>query len=148
MSQKLKFLSKSVSFGTKTLKLFSLDGLTWSTRKDELQAIKDRHDMEKVTAAQLKGEAGESGSPATAKPTKRLFTQKYPQQPAANGEAPNAEKRPFVPQRAASSVEKPLETKAAAKKPAPKAKVAPKARPSEAPKGRKKAGAKSKRAAA
>ncbi len=157
MNQKPKYLSKTVPFGGKELKLFSIDGLTWSTRKDELLVIKERHDAEKVTAAQLKGEPGESGSIATTKPTKRLFSPRFQgqQQPQA-GQPNNGVPAQSVPT-AQPGAKKDLAKKptmqpkvsaapaAVAKKPAPKAtKAAPKARSSAKPKKT----VKSKRAAA
>jgi hypothetical protein len=54
-----KYLSKKIRFGKQELILYSLDGLTWSSRRSELAAIKERHAQEKVTAAQLKGEVEE-----------------------------------------------------------------------------------------
>ena len=67
MTQKSKYLTKSVLFGGKTLTLYSLDGATWSSRKDELETIHLRHDAEQVTAAQLRGEADPAAPGATAK---------------------------------------------------------------------------------
>jgi len=58
MNQKPKYLTKTVSFGTTKLTLFSIDGTTWSSRKEELHVIQDRHDAAKVTAAHLRGEPG------------------------------------------------------------------------------------------
>ena len=57
MSQKTKqkYLTKSTSFGNKKLTLYSLDGLTWSSRCDELEVIKERHEAQRVTFAQIKG---------------------------------------------------------------------------------------------
>ena len=71
MSQKQKILTKTTKFGSSTVTLYSLDGATWSSRKDELPIIMERHEAQKVTAAQLRGEAPEAGSvpPAGAKPT-------------------------------------------------------------------------------
>jgi hypothetical protein len=61
---------KSVSFGGKSMTLYSLDGFTWSSRKDELHLIEERREAQKVTAAQLKGEVPVEGAaaPAVAKP--------------------------------------------------------------------------------
>jgi hypothetical protein len=67
MSQKAKYISKSVKFGGKHLTLYSIDGFTWSSRKDELNAIMERHEQARINLAQLKGEApaGSNGtSPA------------------------------------------------------------------------------------
>ena len=49
MASKLKYLSKSVKFGTKTLTMYSLDGLTWSSKRDELVIIKERQAAQKVS---------------------------------------------------------------------------------------------------
>ena len=72
MSQKSKYMSKTVHFGGKQLTLYSLDGCTWSTKKDELQAILERHEADKVTAAHLRGEVLEgeayAGGNAASKP--------------------------------------------------------------------------------
>ena len=59
MAQKSKgkYLTKSVKFGTKTVTLYSIDGTTWSSRAEELEAIQMRHEQERVTFAQIKGEA-------------------------------------------------------------------------------------------
>ena len=55
--KKGKFLHKTTRFGTKELTLYSLDGVTWSTRKDELQAILDRHEAERLKLLANMGEA-------------------------------------------------------------------------------------------
>ncbi len=65
MSQKQKYITKNVQFGGKRLTLFSLDGCTWSTRREELETIVERHEAAKVTAAHLRGEVIE-GAPAGA----------------------------------------------------------------------------------
>ncbi len=92
MNQKLKFISKTVKFGNEQLTLFSIDGTTWSTRKDELILIKDRHEAEKVTAAHLRGEPGEAapvaadGSKPAAAPAKPA--RKFPMSPGVKGGTP------------------------------------------------------------
>lgn len=60
VTKKSKYHTKTVKFGTKELILYSLDGVTWSTRKTELLAIKERHDTERQNFAQLRGVAGEA----------------------------------------------------------------------------------------
>lgn len=65
IDKKVKFLSKSVQLGAKTITLFSIDGNTWSSRKDELQAIIERHEAQKASfgklkAAQSEGEDGKA----------------------------------------------------------------------------------------
>jgi hypothetical protein len=69
MSQQKKkstFLKREVKFGGKTVILYSIDGNTWSTRKDELQAIIDRHEAEKVTFGEIKGGLGAGAKAAAA----------------------------------------------------------------------------------
>lgn len=48
-SEKEKLLSKTVVFGGKELKMYSLDGNTWSSRKDELQLIKERFENARLS---------------------------------------------------------------------------------------------------
>lgn len=57
--KKLKYLSKSVVLGAKTITLFSIDGTTWSSRKDELQAIIARHEAQKASFGKLKAAQSE-----------------------------------------------------------------------------------------
>ncbi|WKZ56363.1 MAG: hypothetical protein QY326_06410 [Bdellovibrionota bacterium] len=54
--KKQKYLTKTVKFGGKTLTLFSIDGAVWSSRKDELTTIQERHEAERQKLAQLKPE--------------------------------------------------------------------------------------------
>ncbi len=54
--KKAKFLTKSATFGGKAIALWSLDGVTWSTRKEELQTIHDRHEAERLKTIQHIGE--------------------------------------------------------------------------------------------
>lgn len=58
--KKSKYLSKSVKFGSKQLTLYSLDGNTWSSRKDELHQILERHDQERAAFNQMIGEAAKA----------------------------------------------------------------------------------------
>lgn len=44
--KKGNFLTKKVPFGGKEMTLYSIDGVTWSTRPDELQSIIERHSNE------------------------------------------------------------------------------------------------------
>jgi hypothetical protein len=78
MDQKIH--TKKVIFSGKELVLYSLDGLTWSSRKDELKTIHERHDSEKVTAAQLRGEAG-GDNQKRANPFNSRFAKKQRPQP-------------------------------------------------------------------
>lgn len=43
-----KYMTKTTSFGGSSLTLYSIDGVTWSTRKDELDKIKERQEKERV----------------------------------------------------------------------------------------------------
>ncbi len=45
---KSQFQTKTTTFGGKKVVLYSIDGLIWSTRKDELSVIKDRLESQKV----------------------------------------------------------------------------------------------------
>jgi len=57
MSQKRKgaYLTKETRFGGTKVILYSLDGVTWSSRKDELHVIAERHEKEKITFNEIKG---------------------------------------------------------------------------------------------
>ncbi len=55
--KKVKYLSKGVKFAGKQVTLYSLDGATWSTRKEELHQILERQEAERVSFNQLLGEA-------------------------------------------------------------------------------------------
>jgi hypothetical protein len=46
--KKGKFFTKTSSFQGKTVKLFSIDGVIWSTRSWELEKIQERHEAERV----------------------------------------------------------------------------------------------------
>ena len=43
-----KLLKKTTSFGGTEMTLYSLDGSTWSSRPDELEQIKERHEKQRV----------------------------------------------------------------------------------------------------
>lgn len=59
-SKKSNFQTKKVSFNGKEMTLYSLDGVTWSTRPDELTAIIERHSTEQAAySSDLKGEERE-----------------------------------------------------------------------------------------
>lgn len=63
MAGKVKYLSKSVKFGSKTLVLYSIDGLTWSSKRDELSQIQERQEAQRVTldgAVQPQKQEGEA----------------------------------------------------------------------------------------
>src|SRR5690606_10717706 len=51
-----KYLKKTVEFQGSKLVLYSLDGDTWSSRKDELHEIVERHELQKQNfGGQIKG---------------------------------------------------------------------------------------------
>lgn len=53
-------ITKKVKFQNKELTLYSLDGVTWSSRVDELRTIQDRHNTEQAGfSSDLKGEEKE-----------------------------------------------------------------------------------------
>lgn len=58
--KKVKYISKTVAFQGKQISLFSIDGITWSTRKQELMEIKERQERDKVSFAAIKEENGET----------------------------------------------------------------------------------------
>ncbi len=70
MSQKKKpsYLTKEIKFGSQKLVLFSLDGCTWSSRKNELLEIQERHEREKIKYSDIKGTEAEEEKDTTAKP--------------------------------------------------------------------------------
>lgn len=54
--------TKKITVGDNTFTLYSLDGITWSSRKEELKVIEERREAQRVTADQLRGDAP-SGAP-------------------------------------------------------------------------------------
>lgn len=52
---KVKYITKTVRFGGKELVLYSIDGTTWSTRRNELLAVKERHEAQRITLNDIKG---------------------------------------------------------------------------------------------
>lgn len=51
-SKKARYQSRKVKFGSKELTLWSLDGCTWSSRRDELMVIQERHEAERLKLMQ------------------------------------------------------------------------------------------------
>lgn len=80
-----KYQSKTVTFGGRDFTLFSLDGVTWSSRKDELQVIQERHDSQRVTLAQIRGEGTEEEVNAPAKADEGEAEEETPSAPRAAG---------------------------------------------------------------
>jgi hypothetical protein len=54
--KKAKYITKSVKFGGKQFTLFSLDGITWSSRRDELHQILERQEQERKSFNQIMGD--------------------------------------------------------------------------------------------
>lgn len=52
--RKERYQSKTVRFQGKELQLFSLDGFTWSSRKDELEIIKERQENARVSFEEIR----------------------------------------------------------------------------------------------
>lgn len=66
-------ITKKVKFQGKDMTLFSLDGVTWSSRADELKTIQDRHSTEQAGfSSDLKGEEKEK-SKFSIKPKRPMF---------------------------------------------------------------------------
>ena len=67
---KVKYIKKIVKFGNQELTLWSIDGTTWSTRRSELAAIKERQESQRITLSEIKNEVmssqAESKNPADA----------------------------------------------------------------------------------
>lgn len=53
-ASKSNYLTKTVDFNDSKLTLYSLDGATWSSRKDELQVIKTRYEESRVTFQEIR----------------------------------------------------------------------------------------------
>ncbi|MGA1191605.1 MAG: hypothetical protein ACO3XO_04925 [Bdellovibrionota bacterium] len=53
-ASKPNYLTKTVDFNDSKLTLYSLDGATWSSRKDELQVIKTRYEESRVTFQEIR----------------------------------------------------------------------------------------------
>jgi hypothetical protein len=51
-AKKAKYISKKVRFGSKEFTMWSIDGVTWSTRKEELMLIAERHEAERLKLMQ------------------------------------------------------------------------------------------------
>jgi len=62
---KLKYMQKSVKFRGAQLTLYSLDGMTWSSRKQELTHILERQETQRITFGQIKGGPSSGGSGAS-----------------------------------------------------------------------------------
>lgn len=165
--KKPKLQSKTVKFQNKTLTLYSLDGMTWSSRKDELMVIAERHEQERLAFGEIRGQMSvnkpiapkrdpnkfkyrrlqnEQGE-APAHPVEELRARKEREQKEEAVAAKLAQKQAEVAKKAAKiAAKKELKKKPTAKpavaKPAKEKKLAakapvPKSRPSSNPKATK-----------
>lgn len=66
-AKKSKYLTKSIKFGSQLVTLYSLDGLTWSTRRSELQTIKERIESQRITLGASKDEEGAPAAAASSR---------------------------------------------------------------------------------
>lgn len=55
-AKKIKYLTKKIRFNGKEMTLYSIDGCTWSSRRDELTQIIERHESEKLTFGEIRGQ--------------------------------------------------------------------------------------------
>ncbi|MCB0335512.1 MAG: hypothetical protein KDD62_04380 [Bdellovibrionales bacterium] len=124
MARRSKFQSKEIAYGDQKVVLYSIDGLTWSTRKDELEDIIVRHELERTSYGdQIKG------GPQARVPTTRPKTSSVtPRRSAAHVAAQVSKKRDSQEEVEIQVVE-PKNQKKAETKTASKAKSAPKAAP-------------------
>ncbi|MCB0330581.1 MAG: hypothetical protein KDD70_12980 [Bdellovibrionales bacterium] len=53
-AKKSRYLTKTVTFNNEELTLYSLDGATWSSRKQELSDIQTRHEDDRVTFEEIR----------------------------------------------------------------------------------------------
>ncbi len=150
-SKKLNYETRETTFAGETIVLYSIDGVTWSTRKEELAEIMERHEYERTTFGDVKGrvmkkgidgeeEADSAGEDGVAKPGRS----KPEKSTKSEVNAKSANKK-VVPQiKAKKSGEKPAKAQlpkkgANAKKPSASSKAvkkeaaAPKKRASSAP---------------
>lgn len=166
-----KYFEKKTKLGSKKITLYSLDGQVWSTRKDELENILQRHQNERACySEQISG--GPQAKVPTVRPkitavtpqgakksklldTKPAEAKSIKAKPAATkpGKAKPEKAEKKSPKKAATkktTTKKTAAKKTAAKKPQKKAaiKVSPKKRASSKAVAKKKTKAKSKKSAA
>lgn len=131
VAKKKKYFSKEVKYSGKKVTLFSLDGQVWSTRKEELAEIMERHENERASY-------GDQivGGPQAKIPTQRPKTTAVNAKRAAPSAAKTAEeKKAKKPQKTATKVAAPKKTKSKAKK-STKSSTAGKKKKAAAPKKR------------
>lgn len=146
--KKFKYLTKKVKFGGKDLTLFSIDGATWSSRKDELVQIIERHENEKLTFGEIRGQMS-ANKPIAPKKSPEKFTkfrqaalaekqkavelveaeaQKIKETRAPKPKVVEAKKPVTKPKLPEKKVSKPAKVVKAAAKPTPKSRTTGKAR--------------------
>lgn len=161
-SKKLDYHTRETSFGGEKIVLYSLDGVTWSTRKEELAEIMERHEYERNTFGDIKGRILKKGSEGeddsvAGKPAKKIAGSKS-KAPAATGNQPklaDSKSKPVNKKKEKQSklvkaaLPKKNATKSASKPKASKQKAAaPKKRASSAPAKKAKTGKAKKKSAA
>jgi len=70
------YLSKTVRFGNNPLTLYSIDGVTWSSRKDELLLIKERQEQKRQDSMLKKDASDSEGQEASGKTPSPIVPQK------------------------------------------------------------------------
>lgn len=135
-SKQLTYMTKTIKFGSNTLKLYSLDGQTWSSRKEELEVIKERHENEKLAIVRLK-----NNTPANAAAGAKKAEENKKTEPVPIAKAKGLKKEKAVPSSKSKEKAKPALAKTKPAAAAPKKAKSKKA----APKKKAAAGSKAKR---
>lgn len=138
MAKKVKYFRKEVSFAGEPVVLFSIDGSTWSTRKEELLEIQERHELEKASyGGQIKG--GPQARIPTPRPKASSVQTRKTRGPISQQEGREEEAKGSAP----SVAEKKEETKKSERKKAGKAAAKEKSKKSSAPAKKKESSKKS-----
>jgi len=144
----LRYHKKVVSFGEDELILWSLDGNTWSTRKEELVNIQERHENERVTFEQIRsGNTSKRKAKENTDPEQQPEAKTAPSAPKKS--TPEKTKVPTKQERAPRAKAKVATAKTTSKRSSTstKSKTSPKKRSSSTPKKKTSAKAKKTRAA-
>lgn len=155
MSTKTKYQQKQIKVGPKMLTLYSLDGLTWSSRKNELDEIKARFEAKRVTFSKQEVEGDEIAVVPVVDP--EIEGDHIPAIDADEDQRKPRRGRPPAGKVKLAAVPKPVPAKAPAlkgrdekstKKPVSKSKATPKARVTSKPSAQKSKTQKAKKRAA
>ncbi|RIL00008.1 MAG: hypothetical protein DCC75_14115 [Proteobacteria bacterium] len=63
-AKRAKYLTKTVKFNGKEMTLYSLDGATWSTRRNELITIKERQEAQRISLSREVSQTDDTAAPA------------------------------------------------------------------------------------